>query len=97
MNTVSVRSVERYDSALLDAAAPAEKKVIAFPVRRVAAMAAAFVLIVAAALLLPGLIGYPGLFWAEILAWIGADFVLLPSYFHTLRKAEQQAAALRTE
>jgi len=40
-------------SALLDAAAPAEKKVIAFPVRRVAAMAAAFVLIVAAALLLP--------------------------------------------
>lgn len=52
---------------------------------------------VAAALLLPGLIGYPGLFWAEILAWIGADFVLLPSYFHTLRKAEQHAAALRTE
>lgn len=37
---------------------------------------------VGAAMLLPGLIGYQGVFWAEILAWVGADFVLVPSYYH---------------
>jgi Na+-driven multidrug efflux pump len=43
---------------------------------------------VGAAMVLPGLIGYPGLFWAEVCAWVGADFVLLPGYYRTIRKAE---------
>ena len=38
------------------------------------------------ALFLPGLIGYPGVFWAEVLAWIGADVILLPSYYRSLKK-----------
>ena len=37
-------------------------------------------------LLLPALIGEEGLFWAEVLAWIGADVVLLTSYY--VRMAE---------
>ncbi len=32
-------------------------------------------------LFLPGLIGNEGLFWAEVLAWAGADVVLLSSYY----------------
>jgi len=43
-----------------------------------------------AAWLLPGLIGYSGLFWAEIMAWIGADLILLPSYLRTFRRIERQ-------
>lgn len=39
-----------------------------------------------AAMLLPGMIGYFGVFIAEIAAWIGADFILLPSYFHDVKK-----------
>jgi len=31
-------------------------------------------------------IGADGVFWAEVLAWLGADFVLIPSYFHEIRK-----------
>ena len=53
-----------------------------------------FVMRTAAAFLLPGLIAYRGVFWAEILAWLGADLVLVPSYyllsarlFRTRRKA----------
>ncbi len=38
------------------------------------------------ALLLPGLIGYWGVFWAEVLAWTGADCILLPSYYIRMRK-----------
>ncbi|MDO4740206.1 MAG: MATE family efflux transporter [Eubacteriales bacterium] len=37
------------------------------------------------ALLLPALVGYRGLFWAEVLAWAGADVILLASYFRTMR------------
>ena len=40
-----------------------------------------FVMRTGAALILPGLIGYSGLFWAEVLAWIGADLILIPSYY----------------
>lgn len=47
---------------------------------------AEFVMRTLSALLLPGLIGYSGAFWAEILAWIGADLILIPSYFVTLKK-----------
>ena len=42
---------------------------------------AEFVMRTGSAMLLPGLIGYTGVFWAEVLAWMGADFILLPSYF----------------
>ena len=52
---------------------------------------AEFIMRTGAAFLLPGLIGYSGVFWAEILAWIGADLILVPSYYHdlsVLRKAE---------
>ena len=47
---------------------------------------AEFVMRTLSALLLPGLIGYSGVFWAEVLAWIGADLILIPSYFFSLRK-----------
>ena len=39
-----------------------------------------------AALLLPGLIGPSGVFWAEILAWLGADMILIPSCHMMLRR-----------
>ena len=47
---------------------------------------AEFVMRTGAALLLPALIGYWGVFWAEVLAWVGADFILIPAYFIRLRK-----------
>ena len=46
---------------------------------------AEFVMRTGAALLLPGLIGYTGVFWAEVLAWAGADLILLPSYYVELK------------
>ena len=50
---------------------------------------AEFVMRTGAALLLPGLIGYWGVFWAEALAWVGADLILVPAYwvgFNKIRK-----------
>lgn len=47
---------------------------------------AEFVMRTLSALLLPGLIGYCGVFWAEVLAWFGADFILIPSYYRALGK-----------
>jgi len=46
---------------------------------------AEFVMRTAAALLLPGLIGYWGVFWGEVLAWAGADLILVPGYFRMLK------------
>ena len=40
-------------------------------------------------LLLPPLMGETGIFIAEVLAWLGADMILIPSYFITLRKASR--------
>ena len=37
-------------------------------------------------LLLPVLMGENGIFLAEVLAWLGADLILIPSYFFTLKK-----------
>ena len=37
------------------------------------------------ALLLPALIGYRGVFYAEVLAWLGADIILLAGYFRARR------------
>jgi len=41
---------------------------------------------VGAAFLLPPLMGETGIFFAEVLAWLGADLVLVPGYFLTVRK-----------
>ena len=41
---------------------------------------------VAVAWILPGLVGQEGIFFAEVLAWVGADVVLLIGWFVTLRK-----------
>ena len=51
---------------------------------------AEFVMRTGAALLLPGLIGYTGLFWAEVLAWAGADLILIPSYYRMYSRLLQQ-------
>jgi len=47
---------------------------------------AEFVMRTGSALLLPALIGYKGLFWAEVLAWAGADLILVTSYISTMRR-----------
>ena len=41
------------------------------------------------AFLLPLAVGETGIFFAEIMAWIGADVILITSYFVTIRKAER--------
>ena len=45
----------------------------------------------ASALLLPAIIGYSGVFWAEVLAWLGADLFLIPGYYWALRKHRREA------
>ena len=40
-------------------------------------------------LLLPGLIGYWGVFWAEVLAWVGADLILVPAYWAGFAKVRK--------
>ena len=42
-----------------------------------------------AAFLLPLAIGQDGVFYAEVLAWFGADLVLIPGYLITIRKYER--------
>ncbi|MBR3928289.1 MAG: MATE family efflux transporter [Clostridia bacterium] len=51
---------------------------------------AEFVMRTLAALILPGLIGYLGVFWAEALAWFGADVILIPAYYLTMRKLKMK-------
>ena len=46
---------------------------------------AEFVMRTGAALLLPALLGEDGILYAEILAWAGADVILIPSYFWVMR------------
>lgn len=46
---------------------------------------AEFVMRTGAALILPRIVGETGIFYAEILAWIGADIVLITSYFAVIR------------
>ena len=53
---------------------------------------AEFVMRICAALLLPLAVGETGLFYAEVLAWIGADFILIPSYLIVIRQRERQFA-----
>ena len=51
---------------------------------------AEFIMRTGSALLLPALIGETGLFYAEVLAWMGADIVLVISYFVVIRQTEQR-------
>ena len=48
-----------------------------------------FVMRTVGALTLPLILGNAGLFYAEVSAWLGADFVLIPSYFITLKKVSR--------
>ena len=50
---------------------------------------AEFVMRTGAALLLPLLVGDTGIFYAEILAWIGADLILIPSYYYVVSKVDR--------
>ena len=50
---------------------------------------AEFIMRTGGVLLLPGIIGENGIFIAEVLAWAGADLILIPSYFITFRKLSQ--------
>ncbi len=47
---------------------------------------AEFVMRTGAALLLPLMFGENGILFAEILAWLGADMILIPSYFYVARR-----------
>ena len=47
---------------------------------------------IASALLLPMLIGYWGVYLAEIAAWIGAGFFLIAGCYHRLKVIDQNAA-----
>ena len=47
---------------------------------------AEFVMRTGGVLLLPAVLGERGIFLAEVLAWAGADMILIPSYFITLNK-----------
>ena len=47
---------------------------------------AEFIMRTGGVLILPVVMGYDGIFTAEILAWLGADLILVPSYFITFRR-----------
>lgn len=47
---------------------------------------AEFIMRTLSVILLPYVIGYQGVFWAEILAWAGADLILVPSYYLFIRR-----------
>ena len=48
---------------------------------------------VGVALALPAMFGYQAVFWGEILAWLGADAILLTSYRMRMRRVEQSHGA----
>ena len=47
---------------------------------------AEFVMRTGSALLLPRVIGHSGVFWAEVLAWAGADVILFLGYYRHLKR-----------
>ena len=51
---------------------------------------AEFVMRTGAALLLPAMFGENGILYAEILAWTGADIILIPSYFWVMHTARRE-------
>ena len=42
-------------------------------------------------LLLPAFFGYYGVFIAEVLAWVGADLILVPGYFWLIKKLKEKS------
>ena len=50
---------------------------------------AEFVMRAVTAILLPLIVGENGIFYAEILAWLGADVILIISYFVVAGKMEK--------
>ena len=52
---------------------------------------AEFIMRTGGVLLLPALLGENGIFVAEVLAWAGADMILIPSYFLVLRRHIRKA------
>ncbi len=50
---------------------------------------AEFLMRTGTALLLPAIVGDTGIFYAEILAWVGADLILIPSYFYVMSRTER--------
>ena len=51
-----------------------------------------FVMRTSAALLLPMAMGQAGIFYAEVLAWAGADLILVPSYFVVSKRCRKNLA-----
>ena len=51
---------------------------------------AEFVMRTGGVLVLPAVMGDTGIFIAEVLAWLGADLILVPSYFVTVRRTEKK-------
>ena len=49
---------------------------------------AEFIMRAATAILLPMIIGETGIFYAEIMAWVGADLILICSYFAVMKKMD---------
>ena len=47
---------------------------------------AEFIMRTGSALMLPALIGYKGIFIAEVLAWLGADIILVSSYYRHIAR-----------
>lgn len=50
---------------------------------------AEFIMRTGGVLLLPAFIGETGIFLAEVLAWVGADMILIPSYFITRNRVSK--------
>ena len=56
---------------------------------------AEFIMRAATAILLPMVIGETGIFYAEIMAWMGADVILVSSYFVVIKKSEKMLSDKR--
>lgn len=56
---------------------------------------AEFCMRVGAVMVLPAMYGENGIFFVEILAWIGADLILIPSYFYVMKKLCASARAIQ--
>ena len=56
---------------------------------------AEFIMRTGGVLLLPALMGENGIFVAEVLAWAGADMILVPSYFIVLKKRKQEQSSVQ--
>ena len=46
---------------------------------------------------LPAVLGGTGVMCAEVLAWLGADLILVPSYFYVMGKILRRQAQEREE